>query len=364
MPMRQAAGLLADVTGAIGTTGLAPTPDRPLLVIARNALLQALDPRSTVTAYVRARLEALPPWLPPDWFDDGQVQPVMAAPRFDVPMYEALDRYGRDWLVPGLGAIRESDFVTLLETNPVFTEAFLLGLSDEMARELLWREYPTDQRGTYFHRFWDAEEDELEAPIHAFTRTPLGTHLSAASGGAGGRIVLVVRGALVRRYPDAMLLAMREIGTDAGGRPIFADPPETGAGRILFHAALPPDVVLCGFDLGVDQVRSERWWFVIAEHPTEPRFGLDAPPAQPAPAAATLGRDDLTWDSFGALRFGRFLATNARTVTVREPAPSTESTLWSPGALHAGAVARVLLQNPFRAAFLGQKLVAAIQSVP
>ena len=31
----------------------------------------------------------------------------------------------------------------------------MVGLNHEMARELLWREYPTDQRGSYFRQFWD-----------------------------------------------------------------------------------------------------------------------------------------------------------------------------------------------------------------
>ena len=31
----------------------------------------------------------------------------------------------------------------------------MAGLNHEMARELLWRGYPTDQRGTVFRRFWD-----------------------------------------------------------------------------------------------------------------------------------------------------------------------------------------------------------------
>ena len=31
----------------------------------------------------------------------------------------------------------------------------MVGLNHEMSRELLFREYPTDQRGTYFRQFWD-----------------------------------------------------------------------------------------------------------------------------------------------------------------------------------------------------------------
>ena len=31
----------------------------------------------------------------------------------------------------------------------------MVGLNHEFARKLLWREYPTDQRGSYFRQFWD-----------------------------------------------------------------------------------------------------------------------------------------------------------------------------------------------------------------
>ena len=38
--------------------------------------------------------------------------------------------------------------------QPRFVEAYMVGLNVEMARELLWRGFPTDQRGTYFDAFW------------------------------------------------------------------------------------------------------------------------------------------------------------------------------------------------------------------
>src|SRR5207253_2406404 len=118
-----------------GVADLPRTPERARLVIARPTLLDTIHPRRTVTALIKGRLTARPAWLAADWFDDGMVRPIMSAPVFTRPMYEALDAYDRDWLVPGLGKIPQTDFVTLLETNPVFTEAFLAGLSDEMGRE-------------------------------------------------------------------------------------------------------------------------------------------------------------------------------------------------------------------------------------
>jgi hypothetical protein len=79
----------------------------------------------------------------------------MAYPVIDQPMYEPLRDLGADYFLPRADLI-PSNTVTLLETNQRFIEAYLAGVNHEFARELLWREYPTDQRGTPFRQFWDA----------------------------------------------------------------------------------------------------------------------------------------------------------------------------------------------------------------
>ena len=135
----------------------------------------------------------------------------MAAPRFDRPMYQALDAYDREWLVPGLGTLPEPEMVTLLSTNAAFTEAFLVGLSDEMGRELLWRSYPTDARGHLLHRFWDPNARRVGASRSTASRTPtLGSHVTSGPPGESGRAVVVIRGDVVRRYPDLTVMALRE----------------------------------------------------------------------------------------------------------------------------------------------------------
>jgi hypothetical protein len=314
-----------------------------------------------MTRYAKGRLGVLPKWLRPDWFDDGRVTPIMAAPEFKRPMFEALDSYDRNWLVPGLGAIPKPDFVTLLETNPLFTEAFLTGLSDEMGRELLWRGYPTDQRATYFKRFWDDSRDELKAPIHTFLRTPLGTHIES-SGGTEGRVVLVIRGTLVRRYPDAIVMALRQMPPLTESPPKFQDPVD-GA-RILFHVHLEPDIILVAFDLTVPQATAGGWWFIIAEHPTAPRFGLDIedrlPPQAPEP------RNQFDWDDVEVLPApgGGFLRTGGppRRISELTADPGPQIVDWPPAS--SGVLARVLLQNPFRAAFDAQKLLTPARGGP
>ena len=107
-------------------------------------LLQSVDPEKTIAARVQASLilaggaesRADP------------LEPILDAPDFPQPMYEALRDLSQDFLFPGLEHVPPNT-ITLLETNTKFVESFLVGLNAEMSRELLWRNYPTDQRGTY-----------------------------------------------------------------------------------------------------------------------------------------------------------------------------------------------------------------------
>ena len=104
------------------------------------------------------------------------LEPILDAPDFPQPMYEALRDLSQDFLFPGLEHVPPNT-VTLLETNPKFVESFLVGLNAEMSRELLWRNYPTDQRGTYFRQFWDTsagnEQPDIE-PINKWGDRKLG----------------------------------------------------------------------------------------------------------------------------------------------------------------------------------------------
>ncbi len=79
---------------------------------------------------------------------------IMAAPEFDAPMYEELEALSKELLLRGIETVPQNT-VALLETNRRFIEAYMCGLNHEFARELLWREYPTDQRGSCFRQFWD-----------------------------------------------------------------------------------------------------------------------------------------------------------------------------------------------------------------
>ncbi|HYI60043.1 MAG TPA: hypothetical protein VEX66_17880 [Microlunatus sp.] len=335
-------------------------PDRPRVDAPGLQLKAKLDPLILVPARIDARLTGgtgrIPSWLRPTWFADRRVEPVMAHPRFEHPMYEPLDRYERDWMIPGLGKIKRPDMSTLLQTNNTFVEAYLVGLNHEMGRELLWREYPTDQRGTYFHSFW-TRQPELAADLHepAWSAGELRSHLTLPD----GRLVLLVRGDLIRRYPGVLAHAVRqaqeggELQTDAGV-PLFETAGPNQPVRTLFRIVLPPNILLVGFDLERTQIENGpfEWWFTLSENPTEPRFGLDVPPDPPV--AGPRGREDLQWNDFG-VGFDEFLQGGVGAVVFS--GDLNEEIRWG---TTSAQIASLLFQLPARAAYNGKRMIEAV----
>ena len=110
---------------------------------------------------------------------------------------------------------------------------------------------------------------------------------------APATLVLVVRADVLQRYPNAVVYAVaarwdgkhRVVGGSAPLAPVIA-------------ATLGADVVLFGFDLDAATARGSDtpdgpagWYFAIAEHPSEPRFGLAAAAAPSGPT----GWRDVAW---------------------------------------------------------------------
>ncbi|MGP4090921.1 hypothetical protein [Streptomyces sp. KR55] len=212
---------------------------------------------------------------------------VLAFPELPVPVYQLLARYGPDRFLPGIDAI-PLNTITLLETNPRFVEAFLIGMNHEMNRELLWREYPTDRRGTPFRHFWGWYDGRSDIPpIHTWaTDTTLGRN---ARSGGDGQLVLLVRGDLLRRYPNTSVVAWRASGLD------LKDPPGPGdVVRPVFGGRFDPDVTFFGFPLTEADMEGDGWFFVLQEQPTEPRFGFDESPADTTPGPIGVW-PDATW---------------------------------------------------------------------
>jgi len=255
----------------------------------RPSLLAALDPQVTIQRAVNSRISALRDG------DAAALDDIMAAPDLSEPTYLQLSAISHDWLLPGLDQL-PADTTTLVAANLEFIGAFLVGMNHELARELLWREYPTDQRGTYARQFWthvarrdpDARFDLKQQLHRAGDRTLRG--LSRKDGAADPKdpLVLVVKGDLVQRYPGLIICAstteLKNGLRVPRGTPTMPD----------FVGVLAPDVLLAGFTgLTAEDVWAlehgndpdAKLWFFFAEHFSEPRFGLDD--STEAPGAPT-----------------------------------------------------------------------------
>ena len=104
--------------------------------------------------------------------DSTWLRRVRAAPEFPQPMYVPLKKLSEAYVLPGADLIPK-DSISLLQANHAFIEAYMVGLNHEMARQLLWNEYPTDQRGSYFRQFWDVSSFLAAQPDNEALREKL-----------------------------------------------------------------------------------------------------------------------------------------------------------------------------------------------
>jgi hypothetical protein len=281
------------------------TLDIPTVV---NAIAAGINPAVTIPRYVLGHIK-IPQRVIDALQDDFVV--AMAYPEIDVPMYKPLLDLSSEYFVPNINLI-EPNSITLLETNQRFIESYMVGINHEFARELLWREYPTDQRGSYFRQFWDVSSylnrEGLNAetlreklrdipPIHRWRRdSDLGDHDHREQGGEKDEeVVLVIRGELLKKYPTAEIYAHRaKWAIDDEGKRLLSEPrdfddsePDSVVIKTpLYEAKMEPDIYFFGFDLNIKEAKGGSgendadeagWFFVIKERSGEPRFGLDVP---------------------------------------------------------------------------------------
>jgi hypothetical protein len=292
----------------------AAAPDPPLAAALDAAqlsqtVLAKLDPAVTVPARTLSMIAVASglAWHPPD-----PLRTIMAAPAFPQPMYAPLASLSPQYVLPGADQV-PANSVGLVQANHAFIEAYLAGLSYEMARQLLWAGYPTDGMGTYFRQFWDvskyvpqpgdptdqAQLAEMLKDIPPITTWPLPLGLGSHENRTGippGNIALLIRGELLRRYPDAIIYAAK--ATLSGGQRVI----DTSDERYPIYAgALPGDITFIGFDLspadaeGGTPTSPEGFFFVFQQHPSGPRFGLE-----PSASATVTQWSDLAWTSFAA----------------------------------------------------------------
>lgn len=319
----------------------------PMLV---TSTFQAINPEVIVPKATLANL-FIPPRIAEALFEI--FEEAMAYPEFDIPMYKPLIEKSAELFLPNLQYITQNS-ISLLETNQRFIEAYMVGLNHEFARELLWREYPTDQRGSYFRQFWDVsgfldrenlDEEALREklrdipPLDKWSKfSDLGDHDNREKPGDNeNEIVLVIRGELLKKYPTAVIYAQRARWKVVNGEidksqareleqldeSEEGNPPPEKILTPLYEAKVEPDIYFFGFDLTAVEARGETpedpddagWFFVIKERPGEPRFGFDIGEG----GGTKQYWNDITWEDV--------LSDNAATLFIRPTAPHNISSV-------------------------------------
>ncbi|MCP4998659.1 MAG: hypothetical protein GY933_07815, partial [Hyphomicrobiales bacterium] len=373
-------------------------PARPLLNVeaASKRIIDALQPEQAFRRALDGRISIGS--LALDHFGGNLVAmqkpriiPALACPDFKDPMYAYLTRLGDEYLVPNLGLVPPNT-ISLMLTNPPFIEAFMAGVNVEFSSELLFREYPTDQRCSAFRQFWDvasiprppgvSESEHIAAqkdivPMHEWVR--LGSNSPRDTDGS--RVVLVIRGDLLRKYPNTIIYAQsarwgvgdREdelILHDENGDRAAADITDPDIHFPAFKARVSPDLHFIGFNLTLDQVRGHPdleesaearrtipasrlgKYFVLQEVVGEARFGLDV--SIPSQSSENLF-DNLAWPNID-LRDGPI-------VDVAKPFLSTpdgdndNGLVWG---ANAADMAAILYQKPVMLAVHGRDMLKDI----
>jgi hypothetical protein len=384
-------------------------PKRALdLTAVVNDQLTGARPGFTIPKRINAGI-FIPPRISKDLtpVPSATIVEPMAYPVIDQPMYEPLKNLSSELFLPNINLI-EPNSITLMQVNQPFVEAYMVGLNHEFARELLWREYPTDQRGSTFRQFWDvssffnadnlSDEDLQESlrdipPIHTWLPTEeLKDHDNRDKGQTNEKeLVLVIRGELLKRYPNAVIYAhracwQRKAVTPADANPALPPcdrsgaidntverrfvtltaaeedkPPRSKVLTPLYEAKVDPDIYFFGFDLTVGQAKGGTgenpnddpgWFFVIKERPGEPRFGLDDEKTEPIQVW-----NDLSWPVVQPKPPGASIeiATSPATLLVSDPGSSDEKhpqyvndkdIVWNRSTMNAADLAYILFQAP------------------
>lgn len=308
----------------LGRLVITAPPDRPCdpvdLVALAQGVADAIDPtvdRPFVVDRVLGGITGL---------DDQPLTPPELCPDLDIPAWQLLRDHAPDWLLPGAQQLAE-DSVVAVETNPVFVDAFLLGLNTQTLGELRFRNIPIRTGCTPLRQFWSRTDPASETyldDIVGVRAWPAGSTLGSPAhqtpAAASADLVVVFKSPLFRRYPTTLVYLTP--APLAGGQPDWDADPDFDQ-RLLpsFQGSITPDLTFFGFDL--EPVRGALHWVVLEEPPQGFQFFNSA--RRP---------DGTAMPGFDAARIARF-----------------------DGALDGAAFADAAFADPYRVMIRGEALI-------
>ena len=377
-----------------------------------NKIIKVVDPKRTIERKVQFEIKRPPRLLESE--KDFLEPNILAYFKIKKPMYKPLSELSQELFLPGVGEL-DDEIVSILQTNPVFMNSFMSGINSAIASECLWREYPTDLRGTYSRQFWDPTiaielerlirlneikradprietltpdiEEEIHEKyrdideMHKWNNRKLDISREDAS---ATRTVLIIKGELFRRYPRTVVYAMRGIvhTTDDGQNipviPTIKDPNSPEGAYLypekaidaevknpIFSGSIGSDINFFGFEIPPDEVRGNLenlnndedagWFFILQDPPSEARFGADE-------NENPIEIDDwnhVCWGHFGLsqsnyIDIGNAMESTQLPTTEANEFVSARGVRWN---THAGNHAFITLQLPVRVARHGSEMV-------
>lgn len=200
--------------------------------------------------------------------------PVMVYPDFLDPTFYYLRELTPDYVLPATGSLLKNT-ITTFYSNPAFEEAFLLGMNTEMGRELLWREYPTDQRGSYFRKFWDQttlpDKERLDTEWYDVKHLDLWNSKKSNGNptklgenhmpGKGQMLVFAIKGELMQAFPDTDVY----LQTPDGKKTLTPS----------MTSWLTSDTYLVGFQ-GVTREQLPAYMLTFRQKPLSLQFSMDS----------------------------------------------------------------------------------------
>lgn len=249
-----------------------------------DALDTAFDPRGAMAENVLERIRPRP-----DRFD----VPLRIAPDLDLPAWAWLRDRAPQWLLPRAGLI-PPDRVVALRTNGAFIEAFLVGLSQQAASELVWRGVPLSPAAMPMRTLWqrlreDGDDVAIRPDIRVVQEWDAAKPLDDPARhhpANGDLLVIAMRSEILRRYPETVIRLLKK---NADGDP---DPDSPGVSPIAVG------MISAGLWCIVFQVAPEtieQWFLVLEETVDGPRF---------APRPDGGPQDDIEHPLFGPTTAG------------------------------------------------------------
>jgi hypothetical protein len=246
-------------------------------------VVRPIDVESLVGTLSEAIAPVVPAWVPYQRVIGG-IQGLVGDPLapqeicfgLNLPLWRDLRDLAPDWLLPGVGQIKE-DSIVALEANPKFIDALLVGVNSQLVNELRWRNIPIATGCTPVKMFWDQVdlgEDVPQEDCECGTEAPppghkhdikgiitwVGNTPANILGGAthrpdandvGRRLVVVFRSNLFRRYPQTVVSLVSAVIDPTSNRADWEQNPASDAAQLLpvIQGAIGEDIVFFGFDV-------------------------------------------------------------------------------------------------------------------